>query len=77
MWITLRNTGRTDLTFTLRALGYGERRRTITVRPGQSRRVNWHTRQGWYDVEIKVAEDQAFRRRLMGHLENGRPSVSG
>ncbi|TDD59764.1 phosphocholine-specific phospholipase C, partial [Actinomadura rubrisoli] len=77
LWITLRNTGRTELSFELSALAYGDRRRRIRVKAGQSRTVRWHTRKGWYDVEIKAAEDAAFRRRLMGHIENGRPSISG
>ncbi|MEU6033883.1 phosphocholine-specific phospholipase C [Actinomadura sp. NPDC047616] len=75
--ITLRNTGRTALTFRLAALAYGNRRREITVPAGQSRTVNWHTRRGWYDVEITIRGEKTFRRRLMGHVENGRPSVSG
>ncbi|GLW64814.1 hypothetical protein Arub01_30580 [Actinomadura rubrobrunea] len=75
--ITLRNTGRTPLRFRLASLAYGHRRREVTVPPRQSRTVNWHTRHGWYDVEIKVAGHPSFRRRLMGHIENGRPSVSG
>ncbi|MFD0684748.1 phosphocholine-specific phospholipase C [Actinomadura fibrosa] len=78
LWVTLRNTGRSALTFELGALAYGgDRRRTVQVKAGQSRTVRWRTREGWYDVEVKVAEDAAFRRRLMGHIENGRPSVSG
>ncbi|HEX2312336.1 MAG TPA: phospholipase domain-containing protein, partial [Thermomonospora sp.] len=77
LWITLRNRGTAELTFQLVSLAYGDRRRQVTVRPGQSRTVHWHTRRGWYDLDIKVAEDPAFRRRLMGHIENGRPSISG
>ncbi|GAA2410594.1 phospholipase C, phosphocholine-specific [Actinomadura vinacea] len=75
--ISLRNTGRAPLKFQLASLAHGDRRREITVPPGQSRTVDWHTRQGWYDVEIKTAENRAFHRRLMGHIENGRPSISG
>ncbi|MGW7364621.1 phospholipase domain-containing protein, partial [Streptomyces sp. NPDC054841] len=32
---------------------------------------------GWYDIEVTADGDSGFRRRLMGHIENGRPSVSG
>ena len=32
---------------------------------------------GWYDLELTVAEDASFRRRLMGHVENGEESVTG
>ncbi|MFE2598141.1 phosphocholine-specific phospholipase C [Streptomyces sp. NPDC059396] len=63
--------------------------RRITVKPGRSRNVvhSAADAHGWYDVEV-TAEPSAhgagtgdtparFRRRLMGHIENGRPSVSG
>ena len=55
----------------------GKATRKATVAAGKSVTVSWATGHGWYDVEIRAAEDAAFRRRLMGHLENGRPSVSG
>lgn len=32
--------------------------------------------QGWYDADLTVAEDQTFRRRWVGHIENGVESVS-
>ncbi|MBD2892094.1 Non-hemolytic phospholipase C [Actinomadura sp. RB99] len=75
--ITVRNRGTRPLTFTLSALAYGKAARTATVAAGKSVTVSWATEHGWYDVEVRAAEDGAFRRRLMGHLENGRPSVSG
>ncbi|MGW0043134.1 phosphocholine-specific phospholipase C [Rhodococcus sp. NPDC003348] len=31
---------------------------------------------GWYDCTITVEEDPDFRRRLVGHIENGRESTS-
>jgi phospholipase C len=41
--------------------------------------LTWDTEdaEGWYDLDLSLAEDTSFRRRLMGHIENGRPSVSG
>ncbi len=32
---------------------------------------------GWYDVTITVSSDSSWSRRLTGHLETGRPSISG
>lgn len=78
--IALRNDGKAPLTFTVRSLAYGgERPREITVRPGRARTVEHraHGAHGWYDLEITAAGDEGFRRRLMGHIENGRVSVSG
>ncbi|MFE9648743.1 phosphocholine-specific phospholipase C [Streptomyces sp. NPDC006365] len=80
--LTLRNTGSRPLTFTVRLLGYadaaaGDRR--FTVQPGRSVAFAHATRDahGWYDVEVTAAGGAAFRRRLTGHIENGRASVSG
>ena len=51
--------------------------RRVTVRPRRARTIEWRTSDGWYDVTITTAEDAAFLRRLAGHIENGRPSVTG
>ncbi|MFJ2416086.1 phosphocholine-specific phospholipase C [Streptomyces brevispora] len=83
--LTLRNTGRTTLTFTVRPLGYVEAAdlrdwtRAVKVKPGRSRTVvhSAADAHGWYDLSVTVNGDDAFRRRLMGHIENGRASVSG
>ncbi|MFJ2703934.1 phosphocholine-specific phospholipase C [Streptomyces sp. NPDC087428] len=83
--LTLRNTGRTTLTFTVRPRGYVDEAdlrdwtRTVKVKPGRSRTVvhSAADAHGWYDLDVTVDGDGAFRRRLMGHIENGRASVSG
>ncbi|MEU9995240.1 phosphocholine-specific phospholipase C [Streptomyces sp. NPDC050848] len=84
--LTVRNTGSAPVSFTVRPLGYvdpedlGDRRdwtRTVTVKPGRSRTLvhSAADAHGWYDVEVTAPG--GFRRRLMGHIENGRASVSG
>ncbi|MEV6653241.1 phosphocholine-specific phospholipase C [Streptomyces sp. NPDC051219] len=83
--LTLGNRGTKPLTFTVRPLGYVDEAdlrdwtREITVKPGRSRTVvhSAADAQGWYDLQVTAAGDSAFRRRLMGHIENGRASVSG
>ncbi|MFH8755165.1 phosphocholine-specific phospholipase C [Streptomyces atroolivaceus] len=83
--LTLRNTGRRTLTFTVRPLAYvdeddlGDWTRTIQVKPGRSRTVvhSAADAHGWYDLDVTAAGEGTFRRRLMGHIENGRASVSG
>jgi phospholipase C len=47
------------------------------VRGKQTRELSWPTDHGWYDVEVTAAEDTSYRRRLTGHLETGKPSVTG
>jgi phospholipase C len=35
------------------------------------------TASGWYDVTVTVSSDSSWSQRFTGHLENGRPSVTG
>ncbi|NUL05861.1 phospholipase C, phosphocholine-specific [Streptomyces lunaelactis] len=83
--LTLRNDGTKPVTFTVRPLGYVDEAdldgwtRTVTVKAGRSRTVvhSAADAHGWYDIEVTTDRDAGFRRRLMGHIENGRASVSG
>jgi phospholipase C len=51
---------------------------TGLLRPGQSDRQRWDLKKsfGWYDLAVVTDADPGFLRRLAGHLENGRDSVS-
>lgn len=81
--LTLRNEGDLPVTFTVRSLGYADEadlrdwKREFTVKPGRRRSVvhSAADAHGWYDIEVTAG--RGFRRRLMGHIENGKPSVSG
>jgi len=48
------------------------------LRPGESfeRKFSLESSFGWYDIAVKTSSDPGFLRRLAGHLENGRDSVS-
>jgi phospholipase C len=74
--LELENAGRTAVNLRLRALGYGDRSVRVRLAAGQTRTTAWETDQGWYDVEITAQEDPAFRRRITGRVETGRPAVS-
>ncbi|MFI9816709.1 phosphocholine-specific phospholipase C [Saccharothrix variisporea] len=71
--ITLANTGDHDETFEVTGDG---RNFKVTVRPGKRRTLPWLTafHHGWYDLTI---HNGPFHRRLAGHVENGRESISG
>lgn len=81
----LRNAGSRPVTFTVRPLAYVDEAdlddwtRSLTVKPGRSRTVvhSAADAHGWYDIEVTADREPAFRRRLTGHVENGRASVSG
>ena len=49
---------------------------TVRVAAGTQRTLRWPLRRGWYDVTITCDAEAAFLRRLAGHVENGRPSVT-
>ncbi|MFF7205723.1 phosphocholine-specific phospholipase C [Streptomyces sp. NPDC008141] len=83
--LVLRNEGSRPVTFTVRPLAYVDEAdlddwtRSLTVKPGRSRTVvhSAADAHGWYDIEVTADREPAFRRRLTGHVENGRASVSG
>ena len=51
---------------------------TRLLQPGHSERQPWELKKsfGWYDLSVVTDADPGFLRRLAGHLENGRDSVS-
>ncbi|GGL04636.1 phospholipase C, phosphocholine-specific [Sphaerisporangium melleum] len=77
--LLLVNEGTERVRLRVRALAYDERDLAVVLRPGESRRVPWPAKeaQGWYDARITCEQDASFGRRLMGHIENGRPSITG
>ncbi|WP_260414468.1 phospholipase domain-containing protein [Sphaerisporangium siamense] len=79
MTFTNPGTAAVDLKITpLAYAGPGEER-TISLKPGHHKQAQWHcdAREGWYDLRVTCEQDATYTRRLMGHIENGRPSVSG
>ncbi len=46
--------------------------------PGQSTTTVWDLESsfGWYDLSITETSDPSFARRLAGHVETGKESVS-
>src|SRR5262249_15476471 len=48
------------------------------LRPGESfdARFSLESSFGWHDLAVKTSADPGYLRRLAGHLENGRNSVS-
>jgi phospholipase C len=52
--------------------------RRLTLAPGGKVEDVWFLgpSHGWYDLEVTDAHDAAFRRRLAGRMETGKPSVS-
>jgi phospholipase C len=75
--LDLVNTSRKPLTVRVKARGYGSKTVTIELRGKQTSSLPWPTDHGWYDVEVTTIDDTSYRRRLTGHLETGKPSITG
>jgi phospholipase C len=81
--LALTNPGPKPITFIVTpnayATGVEARPQTVTVPGRRTERFGWATAaaHGWYDLTVTVAEDCAFSRRLIGHIQNGRASVTG
>jgi phospholipase C len=75
--LELVNLSSKPLTLKVKSRGYGSKTVPVELRGKQTRTLPWPTDQGWYDVEVTTAEDTSYRRRLTGHLETGKPSVTG
>jgi phospholipase C len=65
-------------TFNIKDSAYGASTLSVTVNAGERVALPWSVAasHGWYDLEISVAGDAGFFRRLCGHLEDGLPSRS-
>ena len=76
--LVLRNHGPLPVRLTVRD-GYGhEHPATHLVRPGAStvHLADPGRSHGWYDLTVTCDRDDAFVRRLAGHVETGAPSTS-
>jgi phospholipase C len=74
--LELENAGRATVNLRLAANGHGRGGLPVRLRPGTTRSLSWDTDDGWYDIEVTAREDPAFRRRLTGRVEDGRPGVT-
>jgi phospholipase C len=48
------------------------------IAPGKSASADWQLKgtSGWYDLTVSVDADHGFQRRLAGHLETGKASIT-
>jgi phospholipase C len=75
--LVLTNGGKTTVRLTVED-AYGGAPATYPLRPGASAThvVAVRGSHGWYDVSVTSDQDEAFLRRLAGHVETGLPSTS-
>ncbi|MGW5454970.1 phosphocholine-specific phospholipase C [Nocardia sp. NPDC003979] len=81
LWLTFSNKGTTAVTFTVKANRYRtDGPWTYKVDPGAQTRdifhAGWYGKR-WYDLTATVSSDPAFVREFRGHIETGKPGVTG
>ncbi len=78
VFLAFSNKGRGIARLTVTDNAYGARARQVIVPPGAEIEEAWvlASSHHWYDLTVSSVEDASFARRLAGHVENGRPSIS-
>ena len=76
--LDLVNNGTTTVHLTVKDAYGTVKPTTVTLRHGATREHTFvvGATHGWYDLTVTSAEDGSFVRRLTGHVENGRVSIS-
>jgi phospholipase C len=76
--LVLSNHGTGTVQLTLSDAYGNTRPQTFRLRPGARTEhvLELGHSHGWYDLTIVSAQDGGFLRRLAGHVETGRPSIS-
>ncbi|WP_276139733.1 alkaline phosphatase family protein [Sciscionella marina] len=64
-------------TVRLESTHYAADSRTARIPAGSSRRIPVPVQDGWYEVRLSCPEDPELGVWMTGHVENGRPSISG
>jgi len=81
LFLELANNGASELTYTITHNQYAaEGPKSYQVHPGQRERLAVDPlafSHGWYDLTLTIDIDPAWTQRFTGHLENGKPSVTG
>jgi phospholipase C len=79
--ITMANHSAQTMTLVVTPLEYEDSPHpgTYVLEPGgkDSHVVRTDDSHGWYDVQATISEAPGFRRRFMGHIENGTESITG
>ena len=75
-----RSTNATSSAVSGQLTGAGSSAAAFSVKAGASH--SWTvdpiaTTQGWYDLAVTLSTDSTYLRRFAGHVENGKPSITG
>ncbi|MEK7982793.1 phospholipase C, phosphocholine-specific [Burkholderia contaminans] len=78
VYVTIANAGTGALTVTATDVAYGGAPRTLMVPAGQRVEARWDLScsSHWYDLQFAVAGNAGWTRRIAGHVETGKPSLT-
>ncbi|VWD42035.1 phospholipase C [Burkholderia lata] len=78
VYVTIANAGTGTLTVTATDVAYGGAARTLTVPAGQRVEAHWDLScsSHWYDLQFAVAGNAGWTRRIAGHVETGKASLT-
>jgi len=76
--LQVRNVSNAPVTVLIDDKAYGAPPQEWTAAPGQTLSLDWLLKAsgGWYDLAVTVPGLKGFERRIAGHVETGRPSIS-
>ena len=78
VYVTIANAGASALTVTATDVAYGGAPRTLTISAGQRVEAHWDLScsSRWYDLQFAVAGNAGWVRRIAGHVETGKASIT-
>ncbi|WP_175718916.1 phosphocholine-specific phospholipase C [Burkholderia anthina] len=78
VYVTIANAGASALTVTATDVAYGGAPRTLTIPAGQRVETHWDLScsSHWYDLQFAVAGNAGWVRRIAGHVETGKASIT-
>ncbi|HDR9509242.1 phospholipase C, phosphocholine-specific [Burkholderia cepacia] len=78
VYVTFANAGSSALTITATDVAYGGAARTLTIPAGQRVEAHWDLScsSHWYDLQFAVAGNAGWMRRIAGHVETGKASIT-
>jgi phospholipase C len=78
VYLKFTNKGKGTARLTVIDNAYGARPRQVIVPAGAEIEEAWvlASSHHWYDLTVSSNDDASYSRRLAGHVENGRPSIS-
>jgi phospholipase C len=77
--LKIANNADSEKTVAISALDYSpEPPRTLTIAAGATHEDRWNIASSahWYDIAVKMPDDDTFLNRFAGHIETGKPSLS-